>query len=138
MCGIFESGRFGNRSDVAADPIEAGDDLVLEPARRHQLHADADAEERPAAAAHRVLERLHHAGHGVEAAATIGEGADAGQHDVLGARDVVRVARHFDDAVEPRFARGALERLVGGMKIARAVIDDRDAHFSRPPPGTGR
>ena len=39
------------------------------------------------------VERLDHAGNGVEAAPAIGEGADARQHDMLGARDVVGVAR---------------------------------------------
>ena len=88
--------------------------------------------------AHALFERFDHARHGVEAAPAIGEGADAGQHDVLGGGTTSgsRVTRHL--AGEPRFARGALEGLVGGVQIARPVIDDRDAHFSRPPPGTGR
>ncbi len=139
MCGIFKPGIVGkDRRDVAANPIEAGDDFVFEPARRHQLHADADAEERPAAAAHRLFQRLDHAGNGVEPAPAIGEGADAGQNDVLGARDVLRAPGHLDFAREARFARGALERLVGRVQIARAVVDDRDAHVSGPPPGTAR
>ena len=71
-------------------------------------------------------------------AAAIGESADARQHDVLGARDVVRVARHFDDAVESGFARGAFKGFVGGVKVARTVVDDCDVHFSRPPRGTDR
>ena len=124
-----------DRRDVAADPVEAGDRLVFEPARRHQLHADADAEERPSTLAHRVFQRVDHAGDSVEAAATIGEGADAGQHDVIGAGDEVGVAGHLDDAIEPRFARRALERLVGGVQVTRAVIDDGDGH--RDPPASG-
>ena len=37
--------------------------------------------------AHRLLERSDHAGNGVEPATAIGESADAGQHDMLGAGD---------------------------------------------------
>ena len=48
MCGNLQR-RVGrpDRRDVAGNPVEPGDDLVFEAARRHQLHADANAEERP-------------------------------------------------------------------------------------------
>ena len=36
-----------------------------------------------------VLQRLAHAGHGVEAALAVGEGADARQHDAVGGGDDV-------------------------------------------------
>ena len=62
------------------------------PARGHQLHADANAKERAAAAAHRFLERLDHAGDAIEAAPAIGEGADAGQDDMIGGGDDFRAA----------------------------------------------
>ena len=40
----------------------------------------------------------------------------------------LRVGGDDDRLVESGLARGALEGLVGGMEVARAVIDDRDAH----------
>ena len=46
-----------HRRDLAGDPAEARRGAVLEAALGHQLHADADAEERPAGGDHR-LERL--------------------------------------------------------------------------------
>ena len=73
-----------DRRDVAGDPAQSLGDFILQTARRHQLHADADAEERAAARAHRFFQRLDHAGDRVEAAPAIGEGADAGQHDLIG------------------------------------------------------
>ena len=54
----------------------------------HELHADADAEERAALAAHGFLERVAHAGHGLEAALAVGEGADAREHDAIGGAHV--------------------------------------------------
>ena len=61
-----------------------------------QLHADADAEERPALAAHRLLQRLDHARHRVEPAPAVGEGADARQHDAVGAAHRVGIAGDHD------------------------------------------
>ena len=43
--------------------------------------------------------------------------------------------RHHDRLIVPAFARGALERLGRRVQIARAVIDDGDAH--RRAPGSG-
>ena len=43
--------------------------------------------------AHAPLQRLHHAGHRIEAAAAIGEGADARQHDPVGLRDEIGIGR---------------------------------------------
>ena len=65
--------------------------LVFAPALGHELHADANAEKRPAARAHALIERLHHAGDGVEPAPAIGESADARQHDAIGAPDRVGI-----------------------------------------------
>ncbi len=78
--------------DLAVDPAEAGGDLVLQAALGHQLHADADAEERRAGAGCR-LDRLAHAGHGGQAARAVGERALARQHDPVGAADMVRDPR---------------------------------------------
>ena len=41
---------------VARDPVEAGMDAVLDAARGHELHADADAEEGLALLDHRALQ----------------------------------------------------------------------------------
>ncbi len=59
---------------------------MLEPALGHQLHADADAEERRAASDRRV-ERRPHAGDRSEPAGAVGEGALAGQHHAVGPGD---------------------------------------------------
>src|ERR1700722_9923321 len=77
--GYFQRGilRF-NRRDIAGDPVQALGDFIFEAARGHQLHADADAKERPAAAAHRLLKRLDHATDRIKAAPAIGESPDAG------------------------------------------------------------
>ena len=75
-----------DRSDIAADPAEALRRLVFEPTLRHQLHADANAEEGAALLADPLFERVDHARQGFEPTAAIGEGADAGQHDAVGPR----------------------------------------------------
>jgi hypothetical protein len=61
MCGIFRFRRAANFLDVACDPVEAVGRDVLLAARRHQLHADADAEERPRLVTHGFSHRLDHA-----------------------------------------------------------------------------
>src|SRR5712692_5508145 len=69
--------RIGRRDavDLAGNPAQTVRHLVFAAALRHELHADADAEKGPALAAHRVVERVHHAGDCVEAAPAIGEAA---------------------------------------------------------------
>src|ERR1700733_7460790 len=64
--------------DVARDPVKTVGGDVLLASRGHQLHADADAEERPGLLAHGLGHRLDHAVERVEPPAAIGEGADAG------------------------------------------------------------
>ena len=54
--------RTASSHDVAGDPAETLGDGLFQPARRHQLHADADAEERPRLAIDGLLDRLDHAG----------------------------------------------------------------------------
>ncbi len=97
ICGNLQV-RIGGRDlvDLAGDPAQALRDPVFEPALGHQLHADADAEERTAALAHALVERLDHAVDRIEAAPAIGKGADAGQHDAIGLRDRVGAAGHHD------------------------------------------
>ncbi len=74
---------------------------MLEAAGREQLRADADAEERLAALAHGFFQGLDHAGHPVEPAPAVGEGADARQHDVVGRENVLGPRRDLDLAGEP-------------------------------------
>ena len=127
--GNLERGIGGRDApDLALDPAQAGMDAVLEPALGHELHADADAEERAALPDDRVLQRLDHAGQGVESGLAVGEGADAGQHHALGAAHVLGAAGDRDLGPDAGLARRALERLGRRAQIARAVIDDRDGH----------
>ena len=129
--------RIGRRDaiDLAGDPAQALRHLVFAPALGQQLHADADAEERPALLAHRLLERGDHAVDRIETAAAIGKGADAGKHDAVGGGHHIRIAGHDDRLVEAGFVRRALERLGGRVQIAGAVVDDRNAHRSAPGSG---
>ena len=112
--------------DVARDPVEAVGVDVLAAARRHQLHADADAEERPRLVAHRLGHRLDHAVDRVEAACgnRRRRRRPAARRDRRGTPRRDRRVTH-DLLAVPAFARRALERLRGGVQIARAVIDDR-------------
>ena len=103
-------------------------DAVLDAARGHELHADADAEEGLAALDHLALQGIDHARHAVEAGAAVGEGADARQHDAVGSGHVARARRHQHAVVRARLARGALEGFRGGAEVARSVIDDGDGH----------
>ena len=108
MCGIFRFGSLGAmRSTSPAIQPSPAVDLVFAAALGQQLHADADAEERPAFAAHRFLERRDHAGDGVETAPAIGEGADAGQHHPVGRRHDRRIVRHHDRLSQAGISRAA-------------------------------
>ncbi len=133
MCGIFSAGSDGAiLVDLAFDPAEARRHLMLVAALGHQLHADANAEERLALFGDAVGQRIDHAGNRFEPALAIGKRADARQHDALGFRHGVRIARHRNRLVVAALARRALERLGGRVQIARTVIDDGDAHERRP------
>ncbi len=69
---------------------------MFEPAHRHELKADADAEKRLPACLHRLFKGFDHAGNTDQALAAIGEGADARQHDALGLAHILGLGRHFD------------------------------------------
>ncbi len=71
----------------------------------------------------------------IEPPAAIGEGADAGQHDAVGAIGHFGIAGYHDLLRILHAARGALERFRRRVQIAGAVIDDGDAH--RDAPGCG-
>src|SRR5262249_16009638 len=83
-----------------------------------------------------LLERVDHAVDGIEPAPAIREGADARQHDAVGARDRVGIVGHHDRPVEPLLTRGALERLRRLVLIAGPVVDDGDGHRCAPASGT--
>ncbi len=111
------------------DPAETFRHLMFEAARRHQLHADANAEKGLAFHLHRFGQRVDHAGDIGEAAFAIGKGADARQHDALGAAHSFGIAADADRHRKTRLARGTLESLMRGVQIARAIIDDDRAHL---------
>ncbi len=85
--------------------------------------------------AHRLRHRLDHAVERIEPAAAIGEGADAGQHDAVGAKHHFGIAGDHDLLRIFHAARCALERLRRRVQIAGAVIDDGNAQ--REAPGSG-
>ncbi len=120
---------------LARDAIEAGRDGMLEAARGEQLHADADAEERPAAFVDALVDRLDHPVDGIEMPPAVGEGAVARQHDPVGARHHIGVGRDCDRLARPALADRILERLLGRVEVAGAVVDDRDAHGAAPGAG---
>ena len=101
---------------------------MLQPRRGQQLHADADAEERPRPAVHGLVQRIDQAGNGVEAALAVGESADARQHDAVGPAHDLGVGGEHDVRAGATLARGALQGLDRGMEVARTVIDDGNAH----------
>src|SRR4249920_1705249 len=70
-----------NGPDLALDPAEAWRHPMLEAALGHELKADADAEEGPAALLHGFLQRVDHAWDVLKASLAVGKGADAGEHD---------------------------------------------------------
>ena len=129
ICGIFSAGSAGvDLLHVAGDPAKTLGHRLLQPALRHQLHADADAEERPRLGDRHLLDRLPHAGDGMQARRAVGIGADAGQHDAVGGAHALRIGGQVDLGGDAGLARGALEGLGGRAQIARAVVDDGDAH----------
>ena len=72
-------------------------------------------------------------------APAIGIGADAGQHDAVGgARRRSASAVRIDLGVDAGFAGGAFEGLGGRAQIARAVVDDGDAHGQTAPDQANR
>ena len=113
---------------LARNPAQAGVVAMLAPDARHQLHADADAEERPAPGDHHLRQRLDHARERVEPGAAVAEGADSGQHHALGGSHRLGVGGDQDLRVQPGLAGGALEGLGRRAQVARAVIDDGDGH----------
>ena len=130
MCGIFRLGVVRRDAvDLAGNPAEALDHLVFAAALGHQLHADADAEERPALAgapsrsAPRPCRRPHRA-RGGNPRRRRRRAAPRGRR----ARTVSGIVGHHDRLIRAGLARRALEGFRRRVQIARAVVDDRDGH----------
>src|SRR5471030_623768 len=85
--------------DFATYPAQALRHLVLAAALGHELHAHADAEERPAVVAYGFFQGRNHARNIVEAAAAFGESTDAGQHHAVGSADNIGIARDHDQLI---------------------------------------
>ena len=115
--------------DLAGNPARALDHLVFAAALGHQLHADADAEERPAVlrapsrSARRPC-RAPHRARGGNPRRRRRRAARRGRR----ARTLSGSSRHQDRLIVAGLARRALEGLRRRVQIARAVIDDRDRH----------
>jgi len=118
---------------VAGDPAESSRDRLFQASLGHQLHADADAEERTAVPDRDLLDRLDHARHRVEPGAAVGIGAHAWQHDAVGAAHPIGIGGQLDLGAHAAFARGAFERLGGRAQIARAVVDNGNPHVQALP-----
>ncbi len=103
-------------------------DVVLKPARCHQLHAHADADEGLGPADHLFLQHLDHAGHGVETPAAILEGADAGKNNPVAVANCFRIGGHENFSGNAIVARRSLEGFGGGVQVSRPVVDDGNAH----------
>ena len=93
MCGTFKSAPIG-KPPHAAPPSqpEARRVAILFAALGEELHADADAEERLAAAADFFFQHVDEAG-GAQVGRTLPERADAGEHEVRSRRGDLRRAR---------------------------------------------
>ena len=91
ICGIFSAESRGlDRHHLAVDPAEAVDGLEFATALCHQLHADADPEERARADHDRLIQRRFETGNRGEAAPAVGKGADPGEDEAVGARQSSR------------------------------------------------
>ncbi len=117
----------------AWQPAQPSGHTVFRALRRQQLHADADAQKRHSVAPHALLQRLHHAGRGCEVGHAIRIGPVTGQHDAVSRAHDLRVVCDGNIARHSGVGHGALQRLAGGMEIARAVIDQRNSHSGLTP-----
>ncbi len=115
----------GEERDFAFDPAEAWGGFVFEAALGHELHADADTEERRACI-HAGGERLFEAVEAGEAGGAIREGALAGEDDAVGFGDEIRVRGDFDGGVNAASFGGDGEAAGGGGQVAAGVVNDAD------------
>src|SRR5262245_54199351 len=106
-----------NAIDFACDPPETWCYFVFASALSHQLHPDTDAEEGLAILSYAMLQRIDHTRNFVEPTAAIGECANAGKHNPLGARDRIRIAADSDPLFEAAFTDRTLEGFCSRMQI---------------------
>src|SRR4029079_15093434 len=104
--------RIGRLDDAhfAGDAVEAGGGAVFEAAAGGELHADADAEEWPAAGVDRFADGLDHAVDRVEIAPAVAESAVAGEDDAVGPRHHIGVTGYLDGLGESHAGNDMLER----------------------------
>ena len=114
------------RHDLTRNPAEALIGAVLEPAAGHQLHADADAEERARAGDRHLFQRLAQIGDFCHTGQHRRERALAGQRHAVGAAHRLRIVGDGDGDIAPAIGGRALESLGRGAEIARPGIDDND------------
>ena len=114
----------GEALDAATQQTEALGDAVLGAFLEQQLQTEAQPEVGPPVL-HRSLARILEPGV-AQPLGRVAKRADAGQHDTVRARDILRIRRHVDDETR------AFERLRNTAKIARAVVHEcgpyRGAH----------
>ncbi len=133
MCGIFSAGS-ARRDPVDLAAIQPSPSVTSYSRPRSAMSCmptQMPRNGRPLRA-HAFVQRLDHAGHAHRARAgnRRRRRRPAARRDRRGAPHPGSLVTTIG-CVVPALARGALERLGRGMQIARAVIDDRDAHRSR-------
>ena len=135
MCGILRLGSFGSMARTSpAIQSSPSVDLELQPARRHQLHADADAEERPALDAHRSSSASRMPGTASRPRLQSAKAPTPGSTIRSAAETISGSAVSGDHRVGLALACGALEGLGRRVQVTRAVVDDGDAlHVRRSP-----
>ncbi len=114
---------------LAADPVQPRGHAMLHPARGEQLHADTDAQERRGADQHALGHCLDQVGDRPQPFGAGPETADTGQDNAIGGADHVRIGGDLH-ALGP----GGLQRICHRVKIARAVIDQRENLSHRADP----
>ena len=130
MCGIFRS---GSRGLIAATSPPIQFKPATTSCSRPRVASNCAPTQIPRngrpTLQRRLLHRLDHAGDAVESAPAVGEGADPRQNDAVRGEHILGTRRDLDLIARAGFARGALERLPRRVEVARAVVDDCDAHL---------
>src|SRR5262249_2129393 len=110
----------GELADLAAQDAEAFGAAELGRCLEQELHAQADAEQRPPFP-HPTTERLHQPAL-AQVDHRLGERADAGQDEAVDAVERRGVVAHHDLGAD------VLERLLHRAAVAHAVVDQANAH----------
>ena len=124
----FDVGRGRNRSHGATNPPESLRRAMLITRIGQQLHAHANAEKWLAIMAHCQFHRADHAVNCQQGFNAVRKGSDAGQYDPVGVDDNFGIGGDNDIRRTRR-----LERVTDGLKIACAIVDQRDSHFTASP-----